>query len=140
MKEKIMNWITNFFNSISKFFKRIFSPEIADAVASVLEDLAPIINTAYPIVRKIAALTPTLVDDGLIALYDSFGVANLFDETKSKDIALRDLSKEIVRKAFPDVSESSLNTAVEFAYKTLKEQMSRGEVVLPTEPIVPVVE
>ena len=125
-----MNWITDLFNRVNSFFKKIFSPEFAGAIAGVLEDLAPLVNAAYPIVKQLAALTPTMLDDGLVALYERYGIKDLFDENKSKDIALRDLSKELVRQNFPDVSESSLNTAVELAYKTLKQQMTDGEIVV----------
>ena len=55
-----------FFTTVGSFFKNLFSPEAAEDFIKVIERVAPLVNKAYPIVEKIAKLTPTKSDDEIL--------------------------------------------------------------------------
>lgn len=110
-------------SAIAGFFRRLFSKETADALNSALQEAAPYVEMALPIVRQIAALTPTRTDDLILAAYDAYGLKDLWDSSKPKDVMLRDLAVAVVRNAAKtDVASRILVLAVELAYSTYRKE------------------
>lgn len=116
-----MNWFKTVFNSASSFFGKTFGHE-GEGFLSLIEKLSPIVLTAYPIVKKIASLTPNKTDDAILAAYESMGFAGVFNKGSDKSLALRDLAKRAVTAAHPDpVADYLINAAIELAYSKYKE-------------------
>lgn len=116
-----MNFLKNLFSSVNGFFQKLFTPETAAGFIKLLELVSPYVNAAYPVVKKVAELTPTKLDDQIIAAYENFNMRDLFDPNKSKELALRDLVKEVLKRQLTQPAQDSmLNTAIELAYSKLK--------------------
>jgi hypothetical protein len=119
-----MNWLKNIFANAKSFFSKLFGPN-ADAFIALIEQLAPLVNKAYPVVKKIAALTPNKTDDAIIAAYEELGFKGLFVAGMDKSLALRDLAKKLLIATNPDpVSDYIANTAIELAYAKYKQEQS----------------
>jgi hypothetical protein len=105
-----------------EFFKGLFNngPE---GFMLLLEKISPLVNRAYPVVKKIAQLTPTKTDDMILAAYEFYGMDKLFVSGTDKGVALRDLAKQVVKATSKDpLSDYLLNSAVELAYAKYKEE------------------
>jgi hypothetical protein len=114
-----MNKIKSFFNRLVK----LFSNETAEALLSILEFLSPYVNKAYPIVKKIAELTPTRIDDEILVAYDYFGFKDVFDPNIDKVEALRNLARLVLKKESKEpIKDHVVNTAIELAYSQYKKQ------------------
>lgn len=117
-----MNWLKNILSGVKKFFSKLFGAN-ADGFMALIENLAPIVNKAYPFVKKIAALTPTKTDDAILAAYEQLGFGGLFVAGSDKSLALRDLAKKLLIATHPDpVSDYLANTAIELAYAKYKQE------------------
>jgi len=117
-----MNWLKNFFGNVRTFFGKLFDSD-PEVFMLLIQKISPIVNRAYPIVKKIALLTPTKTDDVIIAAYESFGLHNLFQPGTDPGIALRDLAKKVLISTNPDpISDYLANTAIELAYAKYKEE------------------
>lgn len=123
-----MKWFKSIFVSVTAFFGKLFADIGSEGVLSVIEKIAPLVNTAYPIVKRVAELTPNKTDDVLMAAYEELGYAELFKPDVDKNIALRDLAKNVLKRSLPagSAQEYLLNTAVELAYAKLKEDAAKG--------------
>lgn len=120
-----MNWIKKIFTTPVDFFKKLFSngPE---GFMKLIEKLSPVVNKAYPIVKKIAELTPTKTDDKILAAYEYYKVGHLFKADVDKGIALRDLAKQVIQDNSKDpLSDYVLNSAVELAYAKFKQELEQ---------------
>lgn len=120
-----MKWIKKIFTTPLEFFKRLFSngPE---GFMQLIERLSPIVNQAYPVVKKIAELTPTKTDDKILAAYEHYRVGHLFKADVDKGVALRDLAKLVVKDHSKDpLSDYVLNSAVELAYAKFKQELEK---------------
>ena len=107
----------NIFHRILDFFR---SPRVKNA----LDRVATLAQTALPIVETIASLTPTRVDDEIIAAYKHFGVpfvdAELSGDPKRIGTALLNLGTVVLARQAPGTSTSLLQTAVQLAVTVLK--------------------
>jgi len=116
------NWIIKVLKAPLEFFKNLFKngPE---GFMKLIEKIAPVVDNAYPVVKKIAELTPTKTDDKILAAYEHFRLKELFDANKDKSLLLRDLAKQVIKEKNPDpLNDYLLNTAVELAYAKYKEE------------------
>jgi len=117
-----MNWIKKIFATPVDFFKRLFAHG-PDGFMQLIERLSPIVNKAYPVVKKIAELTPTKTDDVILAAYEYYRVGHLFKADTDKGMALRDLAKQVIKDRNTDpLSDYVLNSAVELAYAKFKQE------------------
>lgn len=117
-----MTWLTKFFTTAKSFFSKLFGMN-ADAFISLIEQLAPLVNKAYPFVKKVALLTPTKTDDIILAAYEQLGFSGLFVPGTDKSLALRDLAKKLLLSTSPDpISDYIANTAIELAYAKYKQE------------------
>lgn len=122
-----MNWLKNVFSGVKKFFFKLFGDN-GDAFMDLIEHISPLVNKAYPFVKKIAALTPTKTDDNILAAYESLGFGGLFVAGSDKSLALRDLAKKLLVAAHPDpVSDYLANTAIELAYAKYKQEQTKTQ-------------
>ena len=120
-----MNWFKKIFESSNSFFGKIFGQH-GEGFLTLLEKLAPIVQTAYPIVQKIALLTPPKTDEAILAAYESMGFTGLFNKGADKNLALRDLAKKAVVAVHPNpVADYLINTAIELAYSKYKESSAK---------------
>lgn len=105
---------------VKSFFNRLinlFSNKSVEKLIDVLEFLSPHVNKAYPIVKKIAELTPTRIDDEIVKAYVHFGFKDVFDPNVEKNEALRNLARLVFKKeSKEDVKDHVTNTAIEVAY------------------------
>ena len=116
------NWLFRVLKEPVEFFKGLFNngPE---GFMLLLEKISPLVNRAYPVVKKIAQLTPTKTDDMILAAYEFYGMDKLFVSGTDKGVALRDLAKQVVKATSKDpLSDYLLNSAVELAYAKYKEE------------------
>jgi phosphoglycerate dehydrogenase-like enzyme len=118
-----MKWLKNAFNSVRSFFGKLFDNDPEEFMA-LIEKVSPLVNKAYPIVKKIAALTPNKTDDAILAAYESLGFVGVFQAGTDKGLALRDLAKKVLVASSPDpVTDYLANTAIELAYAKFKESL-----------------
>jgi hypothetical protein len=116
-----MKWIKNVFSSVKSFFGKLFDNNPEEFMA-LIEKVSPLVNKAYPVVKKIALLTPNKTDDAILAAYESMGFVGVFQPGTDKGLALRDLAKTVLKASSPDpVSDYLINTAIELAYAKYKE-------------------
>lgn len=117
-----MNWFNNILSLVKNFFSKLFGSG-ADDFMALIEALAPQVNKAYPVVKKIAQLTPNKTDDAILAAYEELGFKGVFVSGADKSLALRDLAKKLLSAANPDpVSDYIANTAIELAYAKYKQE------------------
>lgn len=122
-----MNFFTSFFGGVKSFFNKLFVGGGEDFL-KLIEKISPIVNMAYPLVKRVAALTPNKTDDEILKAYHEFGVANLFEMGSNKSVALRDLVKHVLQKLNGGgVSEYIANTAIELAYAKYKEEQKSNQ-------------
>jgi hypothetical protein len=106
-----------------KFLKTIiqkivgfFSSRNAQAA---LERAAALVPQALPIVKQIAALTPTRTDDEIVAAFEKFGVPcaqqYLSTPIASRGYVLLQLATAVLAAQFPSVATNVLNTAIQLA-------------------------
>jgi len=112
---------------IIDFFKKLFSSYTSKkigSVLSILDKVGPLVEKAYPIVKRIAELTPNKTDDQILAVYKQYGVENYFKTGADRAILLRDLAKVVLIQVenINPVAEYILNLAVELAYAKFKEK------------------
>jgi hypothetical protein len=116
-----MKWLKNLFGSVKSFFVKLFGVDAEDFM-DLIEKLSPLVNKAYPIVKKIADLTPNKTDDAILAAYESLGFTGVFKPGTDKGLALRDLAKKVLNATTANpVSDYLANTAIELAYAKFKE-------------------
>lgn len=116
----------SFLSKIIGFVTSFFSKDFAPGVIKALTAVSPYVMKAYPIVKVIAEITPTRLDDQIIAAYEKYGLGHLFNPGIPKDLALRELAKALLKKDIPEgvtVQDYILNTAIELAYAKFKEEL-----------------
>lgn len=117
-----MNWFNNIWSLVRNFFSKLFGSG-ADDFMALIEALAPLVNKAYPVVKKIAQLTPNKTDDVILAAYEELGFKGVFVPGTDKSLALRDLAKKLLIASNPDpISDYLANTAIELAYAKYKQE------------------
>jgi hypothetical protein len=122
-----MNWFKNIFTSVVSFFGKLFKDIGAEGIMAIIEKVAPLVNKAYPIVKRVAELTPNKTDDAILAAYEALGFGNLFQPGTDKNLALRDLAKNVLKTTVKTdtAQEYLLNTAIELAYAKFKEDQEK---------------
>jgi Asp/Glu/hydantoin racemase len=113
-------------SSIGKFFGKVFSFFTSDKAQAIAEALVKYAQAALPIVEFIAHMTPTGIDDEIIALFKRLGLANVeaylaIPQTGRAD-ALLSAGVAQLQKQFPDAPLSQLRAAVELALQQYKSQ------------------
>ena len=125
--------MTNFFRKflgsvdfVLKFFIDLFGPKGGEFFLEYTKKIAPVINKAYPIVKKIAMITPIRTDDAICAAYEAFGLKDYFEavgeSVEAQKLALRNLAKLALKDTIKDkqLEDWILNSAVELAYSQYK--------------------
>jgi len=109
-----MSWL----KKIVGFLKRLFSPETASAIERGIEVVLPYLNYALDIVRTIAALTPTRVDDEILAVIERYTAPFTLPlpAGQTKGELLHKIALEELRRIFPNATDRALNRAIEIAY------------------------
>ena len=120
-----MKWLKKIFTTPADFFKKLFS-QGSETFMKLIEVLSPVVNSAYPVVKKIAEMTPTKTDDKILAAYEYYNLGHLFDPTKDKSLSMRDLAKQVIKDNSKNkISEYMLNSAVELAYAKFKQELEQ---------------
>ena len=123
------NILKNFFglvDNVVDFFKSLFGEKAGEFYLEFMKKIAPMVNTAYPIVKKIAELTPTRTDDMILAAYEAMGFKDFFQSVGENLVAqkeaLRNLAKLALKDSIPnkEMEDWILNTIVEMAYSRYK--------------------
>lgn len=100
----------------------LFADQTYQKVIDLLVFLTPLVNEAYPVVKKIAELTPNKVDDQILAAYEHFGVKDVFDPNIDKNEALRNLARIVLKKQTKEpIKDYVANAAIEIAYTQFKQ-------------------
>ncbi len=111
-------------NAIKTFLYKIISAFRSNQLQTRLAQAYNILQTVLPIVREIAALTPTRADDEIIALIEHYALPKvetpLTDQQKA-DI-LRNSAVTLVKRELnrAGVSDSVISLAVEQAVQVVK--------------------
>ena len=116
-----MKTITKVYQWIVRLFKGDFANQIIDA----LNGVHPYLETAYQIVSVLAAITPTPVDDAVIAFiakWNLIGLLNPASLDPNASQARHDLAFAAIRKAVPTLSDSQINLLIELAYNAFKQK------------------
>lgn len=103
-----------FFAAIGRIFKALFRKETLDAIEKYVAQ-------AENIVATIALLTPTRVDDEILAAYRALKAEGIWNPNLSTADKLRALAVYALRQAFPNARDSHLNLAVETAVVAIKD-------------------
>lgn len=111
-----MSWL----KSIGSLFARLFSRDFASKLKRAVEAAAPYIEEVYQLVKLVASLTPTRADDEILAAAEALGIRDLWQPEQDKAEALRKLVFTAAKKAYPNVPDRLINTAIELAYGALR--------------------
>jgi Asp/Glu/hydantoin racemase len=113
-------------NAIGKFFGKVFSFFTSDKAQAIAEAIVKYAQAALPIVEFIAKMTPTGIDDEIIALFKRLGLANVeaylaIPQTGRADALLNAAVSQLERQ-YPNAPISQLRAAVELALQQYKSQ------------------
>jgi hypothetical protein len=108
--------IGDFFKKIGQWFKDMFTSDEAKARLAQVQSILPAV---LQVVKTIAAMTPTRVDDEIIIAFEFFGVPLLAPTVPVED-KLRKLAQDVVTKTLPNVPLNVLNLAIELAVVSIK--------------------
>jgi len=107
----------NLFKAIVDWLVGLFRSGKAEQAFNAAVSLVP---KAVPIVKEIAALTPTRSDDEIIAAFERYAVPGacqyLSLPREKRGLALLALATEILAAQVPGTPTRILNTAVQLAY------------------------
>lgn len=110
---KLLDKLKSFFTKVGNYF----TSGKADAD---LQKVAVYIPYALPVVKEIAALTPTRADDEIVALFERYGLPEvqkyLALPAEERGGVLARVATKILAKAFPNAPERLLTSAVQLAY------------------------
>jgi len=116
--------MANPLKAIGGFFAKVFRWFSSDAAQRVAEKIQEYCRAALPVVEFIASLTPTRIDDEIIALFKRFGLGNvdkyLALPQGDRGAALMAVAQAEMQKRFPDVPISQLRAAIELAVNLSK--------------------
>jgi hypothetical protein len=121
-----MNWLKNLFTSAKGFFVKLFSKQLADGIMRVVSVVSPWVVEIYPIVVRVAELTPTRADDEILKLAKKYALK--FTKTTPKDFALREIAKAMFKAEIPEGANTQdyiLNLAIEMAYAKFKQETTQ---------------
>ena len=123
--------ISKLLSSVKSIFKKLGNADRdIEILSAAISKVAPIVNQIYPIVVKIAKLTPSKTDDQILAAYAKFGLKNLFDPGQDTSHQLRTLAVAALQSSDNYIKSTNaggpvpaylLNTALELAVAKLKE-------------------
>jgi len=123
--------ISKLLSSVKSVFKKLGNADHdIEILSSAISKVAPIVNQIYPIVVKIAELTPTKTDDQILAAYTKFGLRNLFIPGQDTSHQLKTLAVAALQNTDDYIKSTNaggpiptylLNTALELAVAKLKE-------------------
>ena len=111
-----------FLKSVIQKIVSFFTSGKAEAAFNAAADLVP---KALPIIREIAALTPTRKDDEILAAFDKFNVAPDVAQIRATPSAKRgylllQLATDVLAAQLPGIATNILNTAVQLAVTGMK--------------------
>lgn len=124
--KNIVKKIFGLVDDVVDFFKSLFGEKAGQFYLEFVKKIAPMVNTAYPIVKKIAELTPTRTDDMILAAYETMGFKDFFqsvgENLDAQKAALRNLAKLALKDSIPnkEMEDWILNSVVEMAYSQYK--------------------
>ena len=111
--------MANPLQAIGGFFAKVFRWFAIDAAQRVAEKVRQYCMAALPVVEFIASMTPTRIDDEIIALCKKFGLSNLDKylalPQEERGEALMAAAISELQKRFPYAPISQLRAAIEFA-------------------------
>jgi hypothetical protein len=123
--------ISKLLSSVESVFKKLGNADHdIEILSSAISKVAPIVNQIYPIVVKIAELTPTKTGDQILAAYTKFGLSNLFVPGQDTSHQLKTLAVTALQNTDDYIKSTNaggpiptylLNTALELAVAKLKE-------------------
>jgi hypothetical protein len=123
--------ISKLLSSVKSVFKKLGNVDHdIEILSSAISKAAPIVNQIYPIVVKIAELTPTKTDDQILAAYTKFGLRNLFVPGQDTSHQLKTLAIAALKNTDAYIKSTNtggavptyiLNTALELAVAKFKE-------------------
>jgi len=116
--------MANPLKAIGGFFAKVFRWFTSDAAQRVAEKIQEYCKAALPVVEFIASLTPTRIDDEIIALFKRFGLENvekyLALPQDDRGTALMAAAVSELQRQFPDAPISQLRAAIELAVSLSK--------------------
>lgn len=120
-----MKWLKKALRTLVSWIADLFRSEDARKnMEQRMATVAEIARIAYPLVERVAALTPTRADDEILAAANELGVPLLLDPAADRSQVLRDIVQQaLLRKVLPALSGSSvslINAAIELAVQLLK--------------------
>lgn len=117
----------NFFAKLLTPFKKLWSLINSEKAKQVAQAIDGMLEKALPLVRTIAALTPTRSDDELIRLFERFGnpvrtqvntwLALPVDQ---RGKALLAIGEQELQKHFPGVPLNQISAAISLAVSLMK--------------------
>jgi hypothetical protein len=120
-----MSKITSFFSKIIKTIGSIFtgtSNAVIAAIEAGLVAAKPFFDDALTISEWAAALTPTTIDDVVVAFAQKYevDVSTIVVSGRRQGDIIRDLIRLVLQKLFPGAADRWLNRAIELAYSKIK--------------------
>jgi hypothetical protein len=109
--ERLIEWIKRLFGSLGA------------AIGLGVRMAAPYVGEIYQLVRRAAELTPTRMDDEILALCDELGVPRLLHlppSSEERGRVIADIIVAAAKKRWPDAPERRIRRAIELAYGALR--------------------
>jgi hypothetical protein len=105
------------------WFKKAWAFVTGDRAKAALHRIDGMIEVALPIVREVAALTPTRSDDEIVALFEKYRISVkgwLGLDDASKGAALLQAASSKLQEYYPNVPWSQVQAAAQLAYVVAK--------------------
>lgn len=111
----------NFIKKILGGVKKFFSSGKADEVLKTILDISDFV---VPVIQYIAKMTPTRVDDEIIAIYKTYGLPNvekyLSLPKEDRGAALLNAATQVTTRYFPGVPTNVIQTGINLAVTAMK--------------------
>lgn len=108
---------------VLSWFKRVWAWAMNERTIAALKRIDDMIDVALPIVKQIAALTPTRSDDEVIALFELLKLKVdgwLGLAPADRGAALLHAATVELQKRYPDVPINQLQAAIQLAVAVMK--------------------
>lgn len=109
----------NPFKAIGSLFVKLFNLFKSDKLAAALERVKQLAEAALPVIEYIASLTPTRIDEEIIALFKRFALPNvdkyLALPANERGQALMDAAISAMEKKYPSAPLQEIRAAIEMA-------------------------
>lgn len=117
-----MTWLTSALKGIGRQIVTLCtSSDARKRAEAAIARAGELAVQLYPVVERVAAMTPNRTDDEIISCINTFGLMGLVDpHATDKTDTLHNIALTVAGRYFPGANGSLLSLAIETAYQAFK--------------------